>query len=321
MDAKENAVASTDVQNLEELDSLQTAFDATVTVFEEDVKAAKKKQEEEDKTTTSIQLEEDIEIVEAPPSTSSTVLYTDIIFSNKVIADNFPTPLVTSWEEEQPIEAGPIDLRDKYAHIEDLNDKAYQVIKDLGWLNEEEDAMEESTEEDKAIPAAKKTSAVVEPLDENFSFLNVPKLVVDVPYMEYLKTKTNSLTGNDHEKNLKIMNYANSLQSQTALQGGKHSILSFADQIHARVTFTKGKKFSQSSRLNATTSYLEQICDLLGPYLKHKEAMSQPNKPAGVEQQLQDRYAAIENLGDRAFQVLVDLCMASDSGKCSKQDL
>ena len=36
-----------------------------------------------------------------------------------------------------------------------------------------------------------------------------------------------------------------------------------------------------------------------------------------VESALQDRYAAIDNLGDRAFQVLLDLCMVNDSSSSS----
>ena len=265
------------VASLDALDELTAAFDATVDILDNDVTA---KFDVEEKSTLDLS---------SPPS----ILDSDfIMFSNKVegvVAGSSMEVLEDEAETET-------NLEQKYAHISDPEEKAYQVLVDLGFASaktEEETtptAVAEIEQEEKVKveevhtilpPAEPVSSSVVQPLDDNFSYLDVPKdhdSSSKIPYMDYLKSKTNLLIGNtDH----KLINYANSLQSQSALAGGNtHTILSYSDQIQARVTFTKGKRFSGNTKLNASTSYLDQICNLLAPYLQHKEQMAQANKPA-----------------------------------------
>jgi hypothetical protein len=81
-------------------------------------------------------------------------------------------------------------------------------------------------------------------------------------------------------------------------------------------TFAKGKS---TNKFGATTSYLNGICSMIEPFLdlEHscaKKARAQPKSPA-EEELLQVKYAKIANLGDKAFQILVDLCMVD---RCPK---
>jgi hypothetical protein len=75
-------------------------------------------------------------------------------------------------------------------------------------------------------------------------------------------------------------------------------------------TFAKGKSIN---KFGVTTSYLHGTSDMIEPFLdsEHncaKEPRAQPRLPA-EEDLLQEKYANIANLGDKAFQILVDLCM------------
>ena len=269
------------VASLDALDELTAAFDATVDILDNDVTA---KFDVEEKSTLDLS---------SPPS----ILDSDfVMFSNKVegVVAGSSSSMEVVEEDEAETET---NLEQKYAHISDPEEKAYQVLVDLGFasakeeeeeattvvaeIEQEEKVSEESSPTTILPPAEPISSSVVRPLDDNFSYLDVPKdydSSSKIPYMDYLKSKTNLLIGNtDH----KLINYANSLQSQSALAGGNtHTILSYSDQIQARVTFTKGKRFSGNTKMNASTSYLDQICNLLAPYLQHKEQMAQANKPA-----------------------------------------
>jgi hypothetical protein len=79
--------------------------------------------------------------------------------------------------------------------------------------------------------------------------------------------------------------------------------------------FAKGKS---GKKLGATASYLDEICAMIEPFLdlKHNcgKARAQPMSPQ-QEAFLEKKYAVSKNLGNRAFQILVDLCMV---GQCKK---
>ena len=96
---------------------------------------------------------------------------------------------------------------------------------------------------------------------------------------------------------------------------GFASVTSYQNSIPSSAnTFEHGK---EGQTLGAATSYLDDICQLIEPFLdcnKPGKVKSQPRPPT-EEQALQSKYKAITNLGDRAFQILVDLCMV---GSCSK---
>ena len=81
-------------------------------------------------------------------------------------------------------------------------------------------------------------------------------------------------------------------------------------------TFAKGKV---GVKLGAALNYFEEICALISPFLgtsAHDRAQIQPKSPE-ADKHLQQKYAAIKNLGDRAFQILVDLC--TERGSCGQQ--
>jgi hypothetical protein len=93
---------------------------------------------------------------------------------------------------------------------------------------------------------------------------------------------------------------------------GAGSMISYLGSIRSSDTntFAKGKS---GNTLGATASHLDGICDMIEPFFDTcGKGRAQPMSPQ-EEDFLQEKYSAIKNLGDRAYQILVDLCM---DGRC-----
>jgi hypothetical protein len=112
--------------------------------------------------------------------------------------------------------------------------------------------------------------------------------------------------------------YMDTLSSADAVLSGAGSMTSYLGSMPSpdSSTFAKGKSIN---KFGVTTSYLHGICDMIEPFLdsEHscaKEGRAQPRLPA-EEDLLQEKYAKIANLGDKAYQILVDLCMVD---RCPK---
>jgi hypothetical protein len=204
------------------------------------------------------EIEEEIEIVEEP------VEIVDEIEEEIEIVEE-PVGIVDEIEEEavETLKVAIIDEADnlelKYAGIESVEQRAFEVLKDMG---------------------------IVKPAPQHFSFSyinEVPELRVEpgTTYMDALGNPAMALTG------------------AGSMSGYLDSILNSDSS-----TFAKGKTAM-------TTSYLDEICDIIEPFMDCDKT-SQPKSPK-EEAFLQKKYSQIKDLGDRCFQVLVDLCMV---GRC-----
>ena len=163
----------------------------------------------------------------------------------------------------------------KYNAIEDVEERAYEVLKDFGMLDENPSAV-----------------GWQEPA-YTFTYLQAPELLL-----------SNEQGGM----------YLDSLRINTLTGAG--SMTSYLDSFDSSSTvFVKGKS---GLKLGATASYLDSICDLIQPILDlenncsgNKVGSTQP--PHVFEAALKARYVAIKNMGEKAFQILKDLCSI---GRC-----
>jgi hypothetical protein len=211
-------------------------------------------------------IEEEIEIVEEP--NLKIIDETELIDEAQVVDD---IEVVDEHEAlEQPkveIIDESVDLVAKYEAIESAEERAFEVLRDMG---------------------------LVKPAPQHFSY-EIPelRLASGTSYLDAL--------GNP----------------DVSAIVGAGSMTSYLDSITSSDTntFAKGKS---GYKLGATASYLDGICDMIEPFLdlEHNggKARAQPVSHQEADF-LQEKYAAIKNLGDRAFEILVDLCMV---GRCKK---
>jgi hypothetical protein len=216
-------------------------------------------------------------MVESPPLIEEEIIIVDepnlkIIDATEVIDE--ARFLDESEALEQPkveIIDEAVDLVAKYEAIESVEERAFEVLKDMGF---------------------------VKPAPQHFSF----SYVHEIPELR-LEAGTSYLDALGNP-DVSAINGAGSMTSYLG------SIPSSDSN-----TFAKGKS---GKKLGATTSYLDDICDMIEPFLDLEQncgkAKAQPLSPQ-EEDLLGKKYAAIMNVGDRAFQILVDLCMV---GRCKK---
>jgi hypothetical protein len=164
------------------------------------------------------------------------------------------------------------DLTAKYATIESVEERAFAVLKDMGF---------------------------VKPAPQHFSFSYV-----------------------DEVPELRMENgcsYIDALGNPDAVLSGAGSMTSYLTSMPCSVsgTFAKGKS---GNKLGAATSYLDEICDMIEPFLELEKNCAKggglvKSTKSQNERMFQSKFEAIKNLGDKTFQILVDLCMV---GRCKK---
>jgi hypothetical protein len=161
------------------------------------------------------------------------------------------------------------DLTAKYATIESVEERAFEVLKDMGF---------------------------VKPAPQHFSF----SYVDEVPE---LRMENGS-------------SYMDALGNPDAALSGAGSMASYLTSMPSSDsgTFAKGKT---GNKLGATTSYLDEICDMIEPFLDLEKtcAKGRGQVKSVAEIMFQSKFEQIKNLGDKAFQILADLCMV---GRCKK---
>jgi hypothetical protein len=209
-------------------------------------------------------VEEEIAIVEEP--NLKIIDETEVIDEAHVVdkSEALEQPKVEIIDES-------VDLVAKYEAIESVEERAFEVLKDMG---------------------------LVKPAPQHFSFSyvdEIPELRIEAgtSYLDAL--------GNP----------------DVSAIDGTGSMTSYLGSIPSSDsnTFAKGKS---GKKLGATASYLDEICDMIEPFLdlEHNSGKARAQPMSSQEEDfLGKKYAAIKNLGDRAFQILVDLCMV---GRCEK---
>ena len=110
-----------------------------------------------------------------------------------------------------------------------------------------------------------------------------------------------------------------SIPSHSTFEGERLTTSSYLESLPSSEIsiFAEGKV---GIKLGATANYFDDICAVISPFVDNQATATvmraQPESPS-VEKALQQKYAAIKNLGDRAFQILVDLC--TERGSCGQQ--
>jgi hypothetical protein len=156
----------------------------------------------------------------------------------------------------------------KYKAIDDAEERAFEVLKDLKF---------------------------VEPAPQHFSFSYVdgaPELRLESgsSYMDALhKPELSAIEGAGT-----VSSY---LSSIPASQSG---------------TFEQGKS---GDKLGASTHYLDDICDMLEPFMDCGKERTPIVITSPAEDFIHQRAAQIKSLGDKAFQALVELCSI---GRCER---
>ena len=161
---------------------------------------------------------------------------------------------------------------EKYQAIEDAEERAFEVLKDL-----------------KIVKAA--------PQHYSFSYVDETpalKLEAGATYIDALhKPDLSAIDGS-----ATLSGYLSSMEpSETG-------------------TFEEGKK---GSTLGASANYLDDICDMLEPFMDCDYGKTKARTPivitSPVEDFVNDRVAQIKSMSDKAFRVLVELCQI---GRCER---
>eukprot|EP00339_Tiarina_fusa_P022620 CAMPEP_0117035896 /NCGR_PEP_ID=MMETSP0472-20121206/25468_1 /TAXON_ID=693140 ORGANISM="Tiarina fusus, Strain LIS" /NCGR_SAMPLE_ID=MMETSP0472 /ASSEMBLY_ACC=CAM_ASM_000603 /LENGTH=365 /DNA_ID=CAMNT_0004745507 /DNA_START=63 /DNA_END=1160 /DNA_ORIENTATION=+ len=158
---------------------------------------------------------------------------------------------------------------EKYKSIEDAEERAFEVLKDLN---------------------------LVQPAPQHFSFSYVDgapelKLESGSSYMDALYNPELSR-----------------LDGSGTMSSSYLSSMPTSDSS----TFEKGKS---GASLGASTHYLEDICDMLEPFMDCGKERTPISITSPVEDFVHHRAAQLKSLGDKAFQVLVELCSI---GRCER---